>query len=26
MRIRILESGEELDYSLDKIVEDPRED
>ncbi len=25
MRIRVLESGEELDYQLSKIVEDPRE-
>jgi len=25
MRIRVLESGEELDYSLDKIAADPRE-
>ncbi len=25
MRIRVLESGEELDYSLDKIASDPRE-
>jgi hypothetical protein len=25
MRIRVLESGEELDYQLSKIVDDPRE-
>lgn len=25
MRIRVLESGEELDYPLAKILEDPRE-
>ncbi len=25
MRIRVLESGEELDYQLSKIAEDPRE-
>jgi len=25
MRIRVLESGEELDYSLSNILDDPRE-
>jgi hypothetical protein len=25
MRIRVLESGEELDYPLDEVLDDPRE-
>ncbi len=25
MRIRVIESGEELDYPLDEILDDPRE-
>ena len=25
MRIRVVESGEELDYSLDEVLDDPKE-